>query len=190
MQSVGIFVGGASRRMGGRPKGLLTTPDGSTTLVERLLEQSKLALGDVPCVLVGEHAGYAHLRLPMLPDARSEQGPLGGLVALLAHGEAHGVDAVLCLACDMPYVTSGLIARVAREAPEAAACAPRPEGLWQPLCARYQVSAALPVARAALEAGRLSLQKILSTLGAHELALSADEALSLRDWDSPDDLRR
>ena len=107
-----------------------------------------------------------------------------------AGGGVLRLASVLCLACDLPYVTSGLIARVASEAPEASACAPRPEGLWQPLCARYGVRASLPVARAALDADKLSLQRILSALGAYELPLSADELHALRDWDSPEDVLR
>lgn len=192
--AVGIFVGGASKRMGGRPKGLLTAPretaqEAERTLVERLVGQCTLALGDARIVLVGQRPEYAALALPTLPDARPEQGPLGGLVALLEHAEECGLDAVLCLACDLPYVQAPLIARLAAEAPESAACAPRTDGLWQPLCARYGVQA-LPEARAALDAGRLSLQKLLTALSAHQLALDEAETQSLRDWDSPEDLER
>ncbi len=192
--AVGIFVGGASTRMGGHPKGLLTAPRasdeaGERTLVERLVSECKLALGDVPILLVGRRPEYAELELPTLPDARAERGPLGGLVALLDHARENGLDAVLCLACDMPYVNAPLIARLAAEAPESAACAPRTDGFWQPLCARY-AARALPEARAALDAGRLSLQKLLAELAAHELSLGEGDAESLRDWDSPEDVGR
>jgi molybdopterin-guanine dinucleotide biosynthesis protein A len=187
---VGIFVGGASRRMG-RPKGLLPAPGPvAQTLVERLVRECESALGDVPLVLVGHRDEYAALPLPALADARSQSGPLGGLVALLEHAEAVGAEAVLALACDLPYLGRGLIERLAHEAPSQPAIAPRTDGFWQPLAARYQTEGALPAARAALDARRLSLQNLLDTLNAQELPLSPEEAASLRDWDSPEDIER
>jgi molybdopterin-guanine dinucleotide biosynthesis protein A len=187
---VGIFVGGASRRMG-RPKGLLPAPGPiAETLVERLVRECESALGNVPLVLVGRRAEYAALGLPTLADAASESGPLAGLVALLEHAESLGADAVLALACDLPYVSRDLIARLAREAPSQAAIAPRTDGFWQPLATRYRTESALPAARTALEAGRLSLQNLLDTLGTEELALTPEEGASLRDWDSPEDIER
>jgi molybdopterin-guanine dinucleotide biosynthesis protein A len=187
---VGIFVGGASRRMG-RPKGLLPAPGPvAQTLVERLVRESEGALGNVPVVLVGRRDEYASLPLPALADARSESGPLAGLVALLEHAESVGAEAVLALACDLPYVGRALIERLAREAPSQPALAPRTDGFWQPLAARYRTETALPAARAALGAQRLSLQNLLDTLGAKQLALRPEEAASLGDWDSPEDVQR
>ena len=187
---VGIFVGGASSRMG-HPKGLLRAPGPSEqTLVERLADECRSALGDVPLLLVGQRDEYASLGLPTLADARAETGPLGGLVALLQHAQAEGADSVLALACDLPYVGSALIERLAHEEPEQSALAPRTDGFWQPMAARYRTTAALPAALAALNAGQLSLQKLLNTLGAAELALTPEEAHSLRDWDTPEDVTR
>lgn len=81
----GIFVGGRSSRMGGRPKGLLELSPG-VTLVERwrvLFEG--LA---IPTVLVGEQDAYAQLGLPVIAD-EPHAGLLGGLLALLEIGRAH-----------------------------------------------------------------------------------------------------
>jgi molybdopterin-guanine dinucleotide biosynthesis protein A len=187
---VGIFVGGASRRMG-RPKGLLPAPGAvAQTLVERLAKECESALGSVPLLLVGQRDEYEALGLPTLADARSGSGPLGGLVALLGHAESVGADTTLALACDLPYVSRELIERLAHEAPHETVLAPRTDGYWQPLAARYRVRTALPVARATLDAGRLSLQNLLNALGAEELPLSPEEELCLRDWDSPEDVTR
>jgi len=46
----------------------------------------------------------------------------------------------------------------------------------------------LPVARARLAGGQLSLQPLLEELGAEELLLSADERAALVDWDRPEDV--
>lgn len=203
---VGVFVGGAARRMG-QPKGLLQAPDDAPregrSLVERLRSEARAALssltgpelaatfGSAPTfVLVGQRPEYDVLGFPSLPDAAPDRGPLGGLVALLEHAERHGFDATLALACDLPFVTAQLLARLLTEHTSAAICAPRPDGIWQPLCARYSVGAVLPLARDALERGELSLQRLLRSVDAAELALSPREAAELTDWDTPDDVLR
>jgi molybdopterin-guanine dinucleotide biosynthesis protein A len=180
---VGIFVGGRARRMGGIAKGLLPAPDGAGPLVLRAsgLAQT-LALR---VVLVGEHPAYAALGLPMIADAAADAGPLGGLVALLEH--ARGED-VIALACDLPYLDGTLLARLAHERPDAAILAPRRDGRWEPLAARYGAGV-LPSARRRLDARELALQALLAEVGATELPLDAATLPTLDDWDTPADLR-
>ncbi len=182
----GIFVGGGGARMGGAPKGLLLGPDGLPLVVRaaRILESLGCSV-----VLVGEHPAYRHLGLRTLADATPERaGPLGGLVALLADGAAADAP-VLALACDMPYVTAPLLRRLLDEAPEASALAPRRDGRWEPLCARYRPSAALGIGERRLASGALALQGFLDALAATSLPLSEAEDDQLRDWDCPDDMR-
>ncbi len=178
---VGIFVGGASSRMGGHPKGLLRAPDGRP-IVERwrgLCESLEL-----PCVLVGAAAAYAGLGLDAIADARAGRGPLGGLTALLAaRPETHAV----AVACDMPYVTEALLARLAGDDDGAAVLAPFEDGLYQPLFARYERARVLPVAQRQLDEGDTSLQKLIRTAGAHPFPLSDAEKRQLADWDEPAD---
>src|SRR5438067_774631 len=68
----GIFVGGESKRMGGRPKGLLVAPSGET-IVERWLRMFR-ALG-VPTVLVGRRDPYASLGVEIVDDEQAGIGP-------------------------------------------------------------------------------------------------------------------
>ncbi len=188
---VGVFVGGKSSRMGGRAKGLLPAPDGAPSLVERLASEVAAALPEARLVLVGRHAAYARLPLPELADRPGVEGPLGGLLALLDAALAEDAGA-LALACDLPYVTGALLRRLASEAPRAAALAPRPDGLWQPLAARYEPRACLGPAEEVARSGRRALQGLFDRLGstAVELSLRPDEAALLRDWDEPRDLER
>jgi len=168
--------------MGGRAKGLLLAPDG-VSIVERwrrLLEDAGL---DV--VLVGRRAEYAPLGLPTLDDAQPDSGPLGGLVALLATWPQ-----VLAVACDMPHVSPALLRRLLDESPGAALLAPRIDGVWQPLFARYDADRVLPAARKRLAGGRLALQGLLDEVGATALSLSPTEEAELVDWDHPEDVRR
>jgi molybdopterin-guanine dinucleotide biosynthesis protein A len=175
----GIFVGGASRRMG-QPKGLLRTTDG-VTLVERWRALAS-ELGIEP-VLVGVRPEYAGLALPQLADEPGGVGPIGGLAALL---RLAGERRALALACDMPFVTPSDVEALLA-APRASVVAPRREGRGEPLSARYDSPRVLPIVRARIEAGRRSLQGLLDEAGASEIALSADH---LDDWDAPEDVRR
>lgn len=179
----GVFVGGRSSRMG-EPKGLLLTQEG-VSIVERTL--ALLDALDIPAVLVGKHAAYAHIARPTLPDVRPNAGPLGGLAALLAHA---GEGMALALACDMPKVSSAALRELARAAPHAMALAPRRDGRWEPLFARYDAPRVLPIARARLDEGQHSLQGLLDEIGASELSLSRARHEELDDWDTPEDVLR
>ena len=180
----GIFVGGASSRMGGRPKGLLRTDEGMT-LVERWREV--LAPLGAEVVLVGRNRAYASLGLPLVEDDPDFPGPLGGLLRLLAYGDE---GRVLAVACDMPFVSTKLLQRLLDTSPDSAIVAPRVDGRWQPFFARYQGDGVL--GRIVMEANkyRRSLQLLLDDEGATELVLSPEEAEELRDWDTPEDVRK
>jgi molybdopterin-guanine dinucleotide biosynthesis protein A len=178
----GVFVGGLALRMGGRPKGLLTAPDG-VTIVERW--RAMLSAMGVPVVLVGEGGAYASLGLPMVHDEPRGVGPLGGLVALLRHASVHPA---LAFACDMPFVSRVLVERLLAAPADAPIVAPRREGRWEPLCARYDPHRILPLAIARVASPHHSLQRLLDDAPAVELPLSPEEAAELRDWDSPEDL--
>ena len=184
----GIFVGGRSTRMGGRPKGLLEIAPG-VTLVDRW--RAIFQALDLPIVLVGDHAAYAHLGVPLRPDAEEAEagaarGPLAGLLALLAHA---GDRMAIAVACDMPFVSEALVRRLAfaPRSSGAPAIAARRDGRWEPFLARYDAPIVLPVARAEAAAGRFTLKGLLDATGAAELTLDAAEAAELDDWDTPED---
>ena len=183
--TVGIFVGGAAKRMGGAPKGLLSSPGENRTIVERTIGLSRGAGAKVR--LVGEHPAYAYLGEATIPDASPGTGPLGALVALLE--EATGGVAI-ALACDMPRITHGLLVRLIAFDPAAAIVAPRDGGRWSPLFARYDPARVLPVARARLARGDLALHALLDEVGAHELPVDDHERAALEDWDTPEDMTR
>lgn len=186
---VGVFVGGKSTRMRGRPKGLLTAPGSPLTLVERLAALAERALPGARVVLVGRHAAYDGVALPQLPDLSNDgAGPLAGLGALCHEAARSRSRELVCLACDLPYLEAPLLERLVCHALERPAVAARVDGRWQPFFARYRVDAAAPVVTARLAARRLSLHGVLDELGAATLPLSEDEARQLRDWDSPEDV--
>lgn len=178
----GVFVGGAGTRMGRVAKGMLGAPGGGT-LIERWLEVLRAAAID-EVILVGRDAAYAELPLDVLDDEPRGIGPLGGLVALLRYAAGRPS---LAVACDMPFVSESLVARLL-EAPPAPVVAPRRGDRWEPLCARYDPARVLPLARAHVAAGDHSLQRLLHAAGAQVLMISAEEERELHDWDRPEDM--
>jgi molybdopterin-guanine dinucleotide biosynthesis protein A len=182
----GIFVGGAGRRMQGQAKGLLRTPDG-VTLVDRL--RGLLAATGAEIVLVGAAEAYASLGLEALADEPPGVGPMGGLAALLRRAGRVDKAQALAVACDLPYVSSALLARLVA-APPAPVVAPVRDGRWEPLCARYDAARVRPVLDGLLAQRRHALQAVLDAAGAVPLPLLPGEADQLRDWDSPQDIAR
>lgn len=189
---VGIFVGGRGTRMGGVAKGLLKAPSSEATLLQRLRAQLASALPDAEVVLVGAADAYAHVGLSVVNDEPRGVGPLGGLIGLLADAERRGATHVLALACDLPRIGAALLRRLAEEAADKSALVTAQGEIRNPLIARYAVAQALPAARAVLGAGARSLQAVLDGLGGGvaTLALSATEAATLDDWDTPEDVQR
>jgi molybdopterin-guanine dinucleotide biosynthesis protein A len=165
--------------MGGKAKGWLLAPDG-----EPIVLRWKRLFGElgIHVVLVGNAASYRELGMVSVDDAAAVRGPMAGLLALLEHARDHHVIAV---ACDMPYVSRGLLERLV-SAPPASIVAARREGRWEPFFARYQSASVLPSAWE--HAKRGVLQAVLDDCKAVELPLDAEEEAQLRDWDTPSDV--
>lgn len=189
---VGIFVGGRGTRMGGVAKGLLKAPNSEATLLERLCTELTSALPDAEIRLVGAADAYAATGLRAVADDPPGVGPIGGLIGLLTHAEHRGATHVLALACDLPRIGSGVLRRLANEMTDKTALFAAHGEIRNPLLARYEVARALPVARAALGAGKRSLQAVLDGLGdgVATLPISTTEAATLDDWDTPEDVLR
>lgn len=180
---VGVFAGGASRRMG-RDKASLESPErASETLIERAVRVAREAGLEV--VIVGDVRPELMPEVPRLVDRPRGIGPLGGLAALLAEA---GDRPAIALAVDMPYVRAEHLALLASDRRDADVIAGRASehAPWEPLCARY-APRALPVIERAITEGERSLQRVLARLSV-EVATLAPEVL--RDWDTPDDLTR
>lgn len=205
---LGVLVGGRSSRMGGQPKGLLVVPGSDESLVVHALRVGAEA-GCAPRWLVGDLDAYdamaaAHpAALSPATAGRAEPafrgrlrddppgvGPLGGLRALLLAANASGLQQVIAVACDMPYVTPELLTALREHPSEAAVLAARrgPEAPWEPLLARYRPTLLLPAVDAALAAGERSFQKLLARVTVAEFQ-APGLARALDDWDCPEDVR-
>lgn len=149
--SLAIIAGGESQRMG-RDKAFVQL--GGLTLIERVIASSA-ELGQAETILItNKPADYAHLKLPMFPDALPGKGSLGGIYTALLQAQS---EFVLVLACDMPFISEDLlrfmITRIDRDTD---IIAPRVNGYPQALHAIYRKTCIEPI-RQQLEDNRLKI---------------------------------
>ncbi|MHC4948993.1 MAG: molybdenum cofactor guanylyltransferase [Planctomycetota bacterium] len=172
-----VLAGGSSRRMG---TDKATLPLGATTMLDRVVARLRPHAREV--VIVG---GPAVPGLRHLDDRRPGAGPLAGIEAALASGLD---DAWLVCPCDLPFVTDALLAPLA-DADDAPATVLRVAGedAPRPLPARL-TTAALPVVRRRLDAGRRSVRGLVAALPARVVEVPAAAAAALANVNTPEDL--
>ncbi|HTA88366.1 MAG TPA: molybdenum cofactor guanylyltransferase [Polyangiaceae bacterium] len=188
---IGIFVGGAGKRMGGVAKGSLKTPAGDETLLTRLLRICADSAPEAVVYLVGQAPSYATLGLTQLADEPREVGPIGGLRSLLRQAQADGARRALALACDLPFIDQTMI-RLLSAPLDSAARVPVVAGRFQPLAATYAPIPGLAAIDRALAANQHALMRVLAELGTDTERFEVDgqHAHAFRDWDTPDDIAR
>jgi molybdopterin-guanine dinucleotide biosynthesis protein A len=182
-----LLAGGQSSRMG-HDKALLIIGDRGLSqaayalaLLQRFCAQTFLSLRDgqdIPCGAEG---------VPVLRDEAAAEGPMAGLLA--AFREAPDA-AWLVLACDLPFIHSGLLAQlVERHQMEPTlpfvAFAAATDGRPEPLCAIYGPSAGPILARYAAR-GQFSPRRIMIEESA--LLLELEDAAALSNVNTPQDL--
>lgn len=149
MHSAAILAGGQATRFLGRDKSALVV-DGETILDRQLTILSSVA---TDILVIGGPANVARAAVRYVADIVPGCGPLGGLHAALTAAKG---DAVLLLACDMPYVTAPFVAHLFALARDADVVVPHTERGYHPLCAVYSRACLEPVARR-LADGRLKM---------------------------------
>lgn len=180
---VAVLAGGRSRRMG-RPKA--TLPFAGGPLIARPLAAAEAA-GLEAVVVAKPDSDLPALEVEVWWEPAEPAHPLAGVVTAL---ERAGGRAVLALACDMPFVAPGLLARLAELRGTAA---PLVAGRLEPFPGRYEATA-LPILRAALEREapvRAALADLFPLeLGEDELRAFGDPARMVTGVNTPDELRR
>ena len=162
-----VLAGGLSRRMGS-PKATVLL-GGRPLIAWPLAAAAEAGLEAV--VVAKPGSALPPLEVPVWAEPEAPSHPLTGLVAALERAGR----TVVALACDMPFVSAGLIARLAAARGVAA-----PAGEAFP--ARYEPSA-LPVLRAGL-AREAAVRAVLAELGAAPAEASAQELVGINDPDA------
>ncbi len=169
-----VIAGGEGRRMGGIAKGLLMVQ--GQRIIDRQLALLQPLFSRV-FIVANDPQTYADLGVAVVPDRVARVGPLAGIEAALAALQPHE-DAVVCVAADLPFLTTTVLTALRDHAPETHAVVPYVQGHPEPLCARYG-KAALAEVQAALHEGAYKLMNLLQQLQALPLPqamLSAQDA--------------
>ena len=157
--------------MGGVNKALIEI-DGRA-IIERQLEVLRQITTDIAAA-GGEPSELARFGVPVLADATPGAGPLAGIAAALAWSHE---PYVLCVACDMPSLSVGVLSMLVSEATgDVDVVAPRVEGRAQPMCAVYSRRCLFVVER------RLAAQDLRA------VELLSDPALDVR-WIEEEKIR-
>lgn len=159
---------------------------GSPLISYPLAELAAAGLEAVVCAKEGDE--LPPLAVPVLREPARPRHPLAGVVAALRAGEGRPLVVV---ACDMPFVASGLL-RLLAETPEPLVV-PAVGGRLHPLLARYE-PVLLPRLEAALEA-EAPVTATIEALGPHhlhepDLARFGDPARLLFNVNDREDLAR
>jgi molybdopterin-guanine dinucleotide biosynthesis protein A len=183
-----------------RPHGLLLTGGTSRRMG---VDKARSAVGGVPMGALAGRAlvGAASPVLCVGPDPGlgldtiedDRRGPLAALAAGMRRLADTGFGGpVLLVACDMPFLTPGLLTLVAEELGSAQAAVPVSGGRLQPVAACYGASV-LPAAERLVAAGRLSMRSLLDEIDVHEVDTESWSRIAgpgaLTDVDTPADLR-
>ncbi len=176
--SAAILAGGQARRMGGRNKALLEI-EGARIIDRQLAALAKVCKEIL--IVASDLAPYRDLHgVELVSDLHPGQGPVGGLATALRSCEQ---SALLLIACDMPNLDPDLLLRLRDFDSTCEAVVPRPNGIAQPLCARYSKSV-LPAAQFGVARGTLRMLDLLDVLDVRYL----DGVREIRNINSPEDL--
>ena len=148
-----VLAGGAARRYGGTPKGLLTV--GERRILDRVVDAVRAVTG-APPLLIANAPDAREWRpdLQTIPDVRPGFGTLGGIYSAVTSAGAP----VLCVAWDMPFVPEGLLRALVDRMAAGGYDAVLPESTGrrglEPLCAIYGPACGPAIAKR-LESGDL-----------------------------------
>ncbi len=194
-----ILAGGQARRLGGQDKSRLLTPDGPIIVRQCALLQ-RIAAHVFIVTTRADRAARPHrfddLAVPVVTDTFADSGALAGIHAAVNHARACGpaVDRVLVLACDLPFLVSGLLDALTAAATEG-------DGAWvrtargpEPLIACYR-TASLDRIAAALQGGERRAMALgtllrLRELGPDDLTAFGDPDVLTTNVNTPEDARR
>ena len=146
-----VLAGGAARRYGGRPKGLVELA--GRRILDRVVDAVQAVAGAPPLLVANAPDGPSwRLDLRTVPDVRPGCGSLGGIYTAIVSGSGP----VLCVAWDMPFVSPALLRALLDGSPGYDAFLPESDSRRgvEPLCAVYGPACAAAIERQ-LERGDL-----------------------------------
>ena len=163
--SAAILAGGKSKRLGGMDKAFIQIR--GKPIVRSILDVLKGEFEEI-IIVANEHGAYDSFKhkATLVSDTIKGKGPLGGIHSALANTAA---DAVFVVACDMPFLNSGLIEREIEKFREirADALVPARGPYIEPLHAIYRTDIKEKLYEHLVRTTDLSIRVFLNTVNTH-----------------------
>lgn len=187
-----ILAGGQNRRYGAH-KALEVV--GGEAIIARVRRALLTVTPDL-VLIANEPEPYRAVGLPIRPDARQGFGVLGGILTALLWAREEGRSGALIVACDMPFLSPALLARLVVESGGADVVVPESSGRRgvEPLCAWYGV-ACIPAIEAAIGRGERHVISFFDAVRVHRIPLSdvdgyGDPAVLFMNVNTPEERER
>jgi len=193
-----VLAGGAARRYGGRPKGLVEL--GGRRILDRVVDVLQGVTGELPLLVANAPDAATWRRdLRTIPDVRPGAGSLGGIYTAVVSGPGP----VVCVAWDMPFVSADLLRALVAGGSGYDAFLPESEpprhpgrgsGALEPLCAVY-APACGPAIERQIERGDLKAVGFhaavkVGTLPLERVRQFGDPDVLFFNVNTPEDLQR
>jgi len=180
-----VLTGGESKRMGSDKASVMLA---GKSLLGHVLEQLEPLFADI---LISVREQRPDIHYPQIVDKTEDRGPMVGIKAAL---EVVKTDWVFVIACDMPFVSTGLIQHLAGLRSDHDAVVPFVFDRPQPLFGFYNKTC-LPLMEARMKLGQRSMIRLLADLDTFELsALQVKaidpERMSLLSLDTLEDVKK
>jgi molybdenum cofactor guanylyltransferase len=164
-----ILAGGKSSRMG-TDKGLLDL--NGKKIVEHIIEQLKPNVGEL--IIIANNKNYDGFSFQVYQDLVEPCGPMGGIYTAL---EKSLTENNIVVSCDIPNITSKIIAHIISNIGDEAVLVPVHNGNIEPLCAVYKKSIAKKI-KNLIETGEYKLKDALKTLNTRYIDVSSSSGFS------------
>jgi molybdenum cofactor guanylyltransferase len=172
-----VLCGGRSSRMG-RDKALV--PVDGVAMAARVATALRAGGCDRVVAVGGDAHALASLGLTTVADEHPGEGPLGGILTALGHGDA---ATVVVVGCDMPWLTARVVGALVSALDGHDVAVARAERL-EPLCAAWRRPPPAVLA-ASFAVGERAVHRVLQRLDVVEVAV---EPAAVSNVNSPSDL--
>jgi molybdopterin-guanine dinucleotide biosynthesis protein A len=176
-----ILAGGMSRRMGGNDK-FLETLGGQT-----ILKHIKTRLSpQVDKMVFNHNKPVGNDDIEVVSDIISDAGPLGGIHAALSYAKDKGIDRIVTVPCDTPFIPMDYVSRLKKSRKPLVIASSK--GRLHPVLALWHVSLLEKMATS-LENGDLKLMMFIKNID-HDVVNWDDKPDPFFNINTPDDLMR
>jgi molybdopterin-guanine dinucleotide biosynthesis protein A len=173
-----ILAGGKSSRMG--------TDKGVVDLHGRAMVSHVIAAVNSftdRIIIIANNNNYTQFGYPVFTDLIKDKGPMGGIVTGLHYSDT---EFNLLLSCDIPFVSAGLLQKLADYTRSTAIVIAETENGLEPLCGRYHKNCAAEF-RSSINAEILSVRKAISALNFETIKTDSTDLVNIN---TPAELNR